>query len=86
MEKFRISFKDNIELKYIEKDTFIDIHNDIRLVCNEITDKVTIKLDIVSLNNRLCHYIREYICGIVHYANITVVELSIPKKEIKFNI
>ena len=86
MEKFKISFKDNIEFKYIEKDTFIDIHNNIRLVCNEVTNKVTIKLEIMSLNNRICHYIREYICGITHWVNITVIELSIPKNEIKFDI
>lgn len=86
MEKFKISFKDNIEFKYIEKDSFIDIHNNIRLVCNEVTNKVTIKLEIISLSNRICHYIREYICGITHCANMTVVELSIPKNEIKFDI
>ena len=86
MEKFKISFKDNIELKYIEKDTFIDIHNNIRLVCNEVTNKVTIELEIMSLSNRICHYIREYICGITNWVNITVVELSIPKNEIIFDI
>jgi len=86
MEKFKISFKDNVQLKYIENDSCVDIFNSIKISSNEATNNVVVKLEIMELSNRICHYIREYITNITHYPNVTIVELKIPKNEIKFDI
>lgn len=86
MEKFKISFKDTIHLKYIEKDSFVDIHSNIRICANETSSKVFITLDVSSLTTRLCYYVRDYITGIINYPNWVSIELTIPRNEIKFDI
>lgn len=86
MEKFKISFRDTVEFKYIEKDSFVDIHSNVRLSVNEVASKAIITLDVSSLSSRLCHYVREYITSIINYPNCVSITLTIPKNEIRFDI
>lgn len=85
-KKFKIKFLDNIELHYIEGNTLVQISNSIEMVTRNSIEHAVIKLKIQSLPTRLCEYIKEYITGISHYVNYTLVTLEINKNAIIFDI